>query len=111
MISRQNYATIFVTREEFNDLLEDYWDDIYDHFICDCIQPAYTVTGAPDITARLKLSDIYTRFKRWFRINFPGFRTPERSAVRSVLTTRWGHMIYNAWPGIQLITDNNATNI
>lgn len=96
MISRQNYGSMIVTEEELNNLLKDYWNDIYNQFATECIEVVYDdVTSKPDYKSRLTLSEIYSAFKVWFRINVPGVRTPERSIVRWELTSRWLPIIYN----------------
>jgi hypothetical protein len=111
MIHRQNPQYIIVPREELDNLLKEYWDNIYVQFIGECMEPVYNVsTGEPDPTVYSTLSEIYSKFKIWFRATVPGVRVPERSIVRGELVSRWGYMYGNGWPGIRLIT-NDTTNI
>jgi hypothetical protein len=111
MISRQQAMSMTITQEEYDFLLEYFWNSIYSQFISDCIQPVYDeATGNFDYTARLTLSEIYSRFRIWFRATIPGFRVPERRMVREELISRWGHMNYNFWPGIGLVSDITNLN-
>jgi phage/plasmid-associated DNA primase len=90
---------------------EAYWrdNDVYAQFASDTIQEVYTEAGDRDGGARITLSEIYSEFKVWFRDAFPGTKVPERSIVRTELTSRWGRMQGNAWHGIRIMT--TETNV
>ncbi|CAH6419429.1 D5 DNA Primase [uncultured virus] len=92
---------------------EAYWrdNDIYAQFAADTIQEVYTEGGDRDAGARVTLSEIYSEFKTWFRDAFPGTKVPERSIVRSELSSRWGRMHGNAWHGIRVMTIEGPTNM
>ena len=83
---------------------EAYWrdNDVYAQFAADTIQEVYTPSGDRDAGARVTLSEIYGEFKTWFRDAFPGNKVPERSIVRTELSSRWGRMHGNAWHGIRI---------
>ena len=90
------------------DHTEAYWrdNDVYAQFAADMIREVYVEgTNERDANARATLSEIYSRFKEWFRDAFPGNKVPERGIVRSELQGRWGHMRGNAWHGIRVVDD------
>ncbi len=90
-----------------------YWrdNDVYAQFAADTIQEVYTESGERDPSSRVTLTEIYDQFKSWFRDAFPGTKLPERTIVRSELTSRWGRMIGNAWHGIQIINNDGPMDI
>lgn len=92
---------------------EAYWrdNDIYAQFAADTIQEVYTEAGDRDAAARITLSEIYSEFKVWFRDAFPGTKVPERSVVRSELSSRWGRMYGNAWHGIRILATDAPVDI
>ena len=93
---------------------EAYWrdNDIYAQFVGDCIQEVYNdSTGRRDETARLTLTEIYAEFKVWFRDAFPGTKPPERTIVRTELSSRWGRIQGNAWHGLRLMTNDSTSNM
>lgn len=92
---------------------EAYWrdNDVYAQFAADTIQEVYTEGGYRDAGARVTLSEIYSEFKLWFRDAFPGTKIPERSTVRTELSSRWGRMHCNAWHGIRIITNEGPTDM
>lgn len=92
---------------------EAYWrdNDVYAQFAADTIQEVYTPAGDRDAGARATLSEIYAEFKVWFRDAFPGNKVPERSVVRSELTSRWGRMHGNAWHGILVMRDDGPPDL
>lgn len=89
---------------------EAYWrdNDVYAQFAADTIQEVYNEQGVRDSSARVTLSEIWSEFKLWFKDAFPGTKVPERSIVRSELSSRWGRMTGNAWYGIRIM-DNEAS--
>ena len=90
------------------DHTEAYWrdNDVYAQFAADTIVEVFVKdTNERDANARATLSEIYARFKDWFRDAFPGNKVPERGIVRSELQGRWGAMRGNAWYGIRVIDD------
>ena len=92
---------------------EAYWrdNDVYAQFAADTIQEVYSQAGDRDAGARVTLSEIYSEFKVWFRDAFPGNKVPERSIVRTELSSRWGRMHGNAWHGIRIITNDGPTDM
>ena len=97
---------------------EAYWrdNDVYAQFAADTIQEVYV--EAPngegklrDSGARVTLSEIYAEFKVWFRDAFPGTKVPERTVVRTELSTRWGRMNGNAWHGIRIMTNDGPSDM
>jgi phage/plasmid-associated DNA primase len=92
---------------------EAYWrdNDVYAQFAADTIQEVYTEAGDRDAAARVTLSEIYAEFKIWFRDAFPGTKVPERSVVRTELSSRWGRMHGNAWHGIRIVTTDGPTDM
>lgn len=89
---------------------EAYWrdNDVYAQFAADTIQEVYTLKGDRDESARVTLSEVYAEFKIWFRDAFPGTKVPERTVVRSELSTRWGRMQGNAWHGIRITASEGS---
>jgi len=92
---------------------EAYWrdNDVYAQFAADTIQEVYTEGGDRDAGARVTLSEIYSEFKIWFRDAFPGTKVPERSIVRTELSSRWGRMHGNAWHGIRIMTNDGPIDM
>lgn len=92
---------------------EAYWrdNDVYAQFAADTIQEVYTPGGDRDAGARVTLGEIYSEFKIWFRDAFPGNKVPERSVVRTELSSRWGRMHGNAWHGIRIIVNDGPTDM
>lgn len=84
---------------------ETYWrdNDVYAQFAADTIQEVIN-DGVRDSGARVTLAEIYAEFKIWFRDAFPGTKVPERSIVRTELTSRWGRMQANSWWGVRIIS-------
>ena len=92
---------------------EAYWrdNDVYAQFAADTIQEVYSDAGDRDAGARVTLSEIYSEFKVWFRDAFPGTKPPERSIVRTELSSRWGRMHGNAWHGIRIMTNDGPADM
>lgn len=90
-----------------------YWrdNDVYAQFAADTIQEVYTSDNVRDSSARCTLSEIYTEFKMWFRDAFPGTKVPERSIVRTELSSRWGRMVGTAWHGIRIATSGSTADM
>lgn len=82
-----------------------YWreNDIYQQFTEENIKIARTPDGKQDANAKVRLVDIYTRFKEWYRQNFNGSKAPDRSVVKNELIKRWGRMASSGWCGIELV--------
>jgi len=87
-----------------------YWrdNDVYAQFAADTIHEVYNDAGERDAGSRVTLTEVYTAFKLWFRDSFPGTKPPERTIVRTELSSRWGRMQGNAWHGIVIIGDGNS---
>lgn len=64
---------------------EAYWrdNDVYAQFTADCIEER-------DGDTYVTFNEIYIKFKTWFRDSFPHYKVPERSIVRTELSSRWG---------------------
>ena len=92
---------------------EAYWrdNDVYAQFAADTIQEVYDAAGNRDPSARITLSEVYGEFKIWFRDAFPGTKVPERTVVRTELTSRWGRMHGNAWHGIRIALSEGTTDM
>lgn len=90
---------------------EEYWknNDVYAQFTADSIQEVFTDNGHRDAASRVTLTEVYSEFKAWFKDAFPGNKVPERSVVRTELSSRWGRMQQgNAWHGISITSSNNS---
>jgi phage/plasmid-associated DNA primase len=92
---------------------EAYWrdNDVYAQFAADSIQEVYTENGSRDTNARATLSQIYSEFKIWFRDAFPGTKVPDRSNVRTELSSRWGRMNGNSWYGIRITVNEGIADM
>ncbi|MDF0682416.1 MAG: hypothetical protein P0116_15780 [Candidatus Nitrosocosmicus sp.] len=92
---------------------ESYWrdNDVYAQFAADLIQEVYTDSGEKDPTARVTLTEIYAELKIWFKDAFPGTKPPDRSVVKTELSSRWGRMIGNAWYGIRIINNDGISDM
>lgn len=95
---------------------EAYWrdNDVYAQFAADTIQEVYIDTPEGkirDSNARVTLSEVYSEFKLWFRDTFPGTKVPERTIVRSELSSRWGRINSNSWYGIRIITGDTYSDM
>lgn len=107
-----HYATQgLVDPKIISETTEAYWkdNDVYAQFAADSIAEVYNEANERDAKARVTLSEIYSEFKLWFRDSFPGTKIPERSIVKTELSSRWGRMQGNAWHGIRLINTTETT--
>lgn len=87
-----------------------YWreNDMYAQFASDTIQEVFLPDGSRDANARVTLQDIYNEFKAWYKDTFPGSKIPDRAAVKTELSSRWGRMYGNGWNGIRIIANDTG---
>jgi phage/plasmid-associated DNA primase len=71
-------------------------NDSYQQFVDECI--------IIDKKAGINLSDLYTRFKEWFKESFPGQNLPTKSEVKEYYNKSWGEPIKTFWRGKRLAT-------
>jgi phage/plasmid-associated DNA primase len=89
----------------------EYWNenDIYLQFINENIARAYKggndspdgKDGVVDEEAKLTISEVYSRFRDWFKENFQGIKCPDRPLVKGELEQRMGKTYKRAWRGIK----------
>ena len=94
---------------------EEYWDDTdpYILFASDVIEIAMTPEGKQDEKASLNVTEIYNRFKVWYKTFLPAGKVPERRTVRYHLVQSWGPITNSGWSGIRFKdtgNDNPAGN-
>ena len=92
----------------------EYWNenDIYLQFINENIERAYKgganqnspqgKEGVVDEEAKLTVSEIYSRFRDWFKECFQGLKCPDRPLVKTELEVRMGKTYKRAWRGVKL---------
>lgn len=83
---------------------KEYWDenDMYKQFIDENLTKAYKEDGKTiDEESKITLSELYTRFREWFRECFPGLKCPDRPLLKSEMVTksRLGKTYRRAWRG------------
>jgi len=89
----------------------EYWNenDIYLQFINENVKRAYKggidktadgKEGTIDEEARITISDMYARFRDWFKECFQGIKCPDRPIVKTELESRMGKTYKRAWRGI-----------
>ena len=89
----------------------EYWNenDIYLQFINENITRAYQEipnwpegkTKPIDEEAKITISQIYSRFRDWFKECFQGLKCPDRPLVKGELEQRMGKTFKRAWRGIR----------
>ena len=90
---------------------EKYWQekDHYAHFISECIRKS------DDENAKIKISDLYKRFKTWYMDSYPMCinSMPNITSFKTALKFRWGEPIGQYWRGIVIIeeTENDPLSI
>lgn len=63
-------------------------------------------TIVSDEDSSVSLTEIFERFKEWFKFTMPGTKMPDRGAVRHALLTKWGKPTKgNKWEGYKLKDD------
>ena len=86
---------------------EKYWQekDHYAHFISECVR---IVKGDEAVSAKVKISELYKRFKDWFMDSYPMCISslPNITAFKTALSFRWGDPQGQFWRGIVLIDEN-----
>ena len=87
----------------------EYWNDndVYLQFINENIERAYLPTEEGkerqvDDEAKVTISDMYTRFRDWFKAMFSGLKCPDRPIVKGELEQRMGKTMKRSWYGILL---------
>jgi P4 family phage/plasmid primase-like protien len=71
-------------------------NDSYQQFIEECI--------IVDKKSAINLSEIYNRYKDWFKESFPGQNLPTKSEVKEYYTKLWGEQVKGFWRGKRLST-------
>ena len=88
----------------------EYWNenDIYLQFVNENIERAYLpIVGdgkgerQVDEEAKITVSDMYARFKDWFKESFQSLKVPDRPIVKGELEQRMGKTWKRAWMGIR----------
>jgi P4 family phage/plasmid primase-like protien len=69
-------------------------NDSYQQFVEECI--------IMDKTAAINLSEIYNRFKDWFKESFPGQALPTKGEVKEYYVKSWGEPVKGFWKGKRL---------
>jgi hypothetical protein len=104
-----------VDPEIVTETTEAYWrdNDIYAQFAADTIREVYIDEAQTirDESARLTLSEVYSEFKIWFRDAFPGTKVPERTVVRTELSSRWGRIQAGAWHGLAIVVSEGTRDM
>jgi P4 family phage/plasmid primase-like protien len=71
-------------------------NDSYQQFVDECI--------VMDKKSGINLSELYNRFKDWFKDSFPGQTLPTKSEVREYYNKAWGEPVRATWKGRRLFT-------
>ena len=87
-----------------------YWEenDIYGQFIKENIEKAYKEKlgskgeKIPDDEAIISLPIMYTRFKDWFRENYPGLKLPDRQIMKGEIETRLTKCLHKNFYGVKI---------
>ena len=89
----------------------EYWNenDIYLQFINENIERAYKILPnwpegkekPVDEEAKITISQMYSRFRDWFRECFTHIKCPDRPIVKGELEQRMGKTYKRAWNGIK----------
>lgn len=77
-------------------------NDSYQQFIDECI--------IMDKKSGVNLSDLYNRFKDWFKESFPGQNLPTKSEVKEYYNKAWGEPVKTFWRGKRLSTIEDEVN-
>ena len=88
----------------------EYWNDndIYLQFINENIERAYLrndngkAEKVVDEEAKITISEMYSRFREWFKDSFNSLKLPDRSIVKGELEQRMGKTHLRAWSGIKM---------
>lgn len=87
----------------------EYWNDndIYLQFINENIERAYVKSDGKgekviDEEASITISDMYSRFRDWFKESFSGLKVPDRPIVKGELESRMGKTHQRKWLGIKM---------
>lgn len=90
-----------------------YWqeNDIYQHFIGECIIRATNDKGEVDLNASITHSDLYREFKTWFKDAFPGQKVPDTTNTRTEFLRILGKQHNRRWHGIRLSDHDNGAKL
>ena len=81
---------------------ENYWkdNDVYAQFAADCV----IVTN--DKNAKVSFTELYSRFRIWWKDSFDGVKVPEKPLIKRDLQSRWGHLVGKYFLGISMVEDD-----
>ncbi len=77
-------------------------NDSYQQFIEECI--------INDKKSGINLSELYNRFKDWFKEGFPGQSLPNKTEVKEYYNKVWGEPIKGFWKGKRIATIEDEIN-
>jgi hypothetical protein len=77
-------------------------NDSYQQFVEECI--------IIDKSSAINLSEIYNRFKDWFKESFPGQALPTKGEVKEYYVKSWGEPVKGFWKGKRLSTIEDEIN-
>lgn len=88
-----------------NEASNKYWkdQDVYGQFIDDC-------TTKTDNGSKISITEVYERFKSWFRDNYPNKTVAQRPTFRTEMTNRWGRPKGTCWEGHKLLDDGEIND-
>jgi putative DNA primase/helicase len=80
---------------------ENYWkdNDVYAQFAADCI------IVSNDKNAKVPFSEMYSKFRIWWKDSFDGVKVPEKPLIKRDLQARFGHLVGKYFLGISLVED------
>ena len=79
-----------------------YWEenDVYAQFAADCV----IVTN--DKNAKVSFTEMYSRFRIWWKDSFDGVKVPEKPIIKRDLQARWGHLAGKYFLGISMVEED-----
>lgn len=84
---------------------KEYWEnnDVYAQFAADWI---VIDKDRNSISSKVTFTEIYTKFRIWWKDSFDGVKVPEKPNVKNDLQSKWGNLIGKYWYGISLVEDD-----
>jgi phage/plasmid-associated DNA primase len=81
---------------------DEYWEDnnVYAQFAADCV-----VVDKGNQNVKVSFTEIYSKFRIWWKESFDGVKVPEKPQVKKDLQGRWGSLNGKYWYGVSLIED------
>jgi len=98
LLNHRKKGNTFVEPEKVKLATDSYRkkNDSYQQFIEESV--------ANDSTKKLSLSDLYAKFKEWYRESFPGQLVPIKTEVKDYYSKCWGEPERGVWKGKKLLT-------